>query len=133
MTQELSAKDFQHLACALVAEFGKHRGRRPLARKGEIDAIHQVHIHSDAVDNRVYPLCNTVIARALLPMKRQQKHQQDNGIGIEDGGRVKQQSGTEQLQSMAKRQRSRIQRPVEHQKDGTTQSVSHIDHQQVPN
>ena len=132
VTHKLPPEDFQHLAGALVAKLGKHRRCGALAREGEIHAIHQVDVHGDAVDDRIYPSCHTIVARALFPVQRQQEHQQDDGIGVEDGGRVKQQSGAKQFHRVAKRQRAGIHGPVECQERGAAQRVGAIDDQQIP-
>ena len=55
MAEELPSKDFHHLTCSLVTEFGKNRCCCALSREGKIHTVHQVHIHSDAVDDYIYP------------------------------------------------------------------------------
>ncbi len=89
MAEELPSKDFHHLTCSLVTEFGKNRCCCALSSEGKIHAVHQVHIHSDAVDDYIYPSSHTIVDGAILHVKGNQEHEQYEGIGIKYSGRVK--------------------------------------------
>ena len=132
MAQELPAEDFCHLAGTLVVELGEDGCRGALAREGEIDAVHQVHVDGNAVHDGIYPPRHAIIGWMLLPVKGQQEHQQDDGVGIKNRRRVEQQTCAEQFKAVAQGDAPCIERPVEGQKYNAAQRVGAIHHHQVP-
>ena len=60
VAQELASKNFQHLACALIAKLGKHRRGGSLSGKREIHAVHEIHVNGDTVHDGVDPTCHAI-------------------------------------------------------------------------
>lgn len=115
-----------------MAELRKNRGRRPLACKGEIDTVDEVGIDGNGITDDINPSDNLIIALLLFPMQGEQHHHADQGIGVEDGGRIKDETGTEQFKGMSPGERAGIYRPIRQYENHATDHEHHVDHQQVP-
>ena len=83
--QKLLAQNVRHVAETFVAELIQHRHGRALTRVLIIDTVYEVGGDTEAVDDGVVPARHLIINAVLFPVERQQEHDDEDGVGIDDG------------------------------------------------
>ena len=130
MAEGLGEEDSTEVA--LVAELAEHAGGGAAKRIGEVGGVAQVDHQCQTVHHDEEPLAEAMIGAGFLLVEREQHQHDVEGVGIDDSGRVEDQSSVEEPKQMGRLQ-TVLEMPDVHQQIGhASDEINHIGQQQVP-
>ena len=95
MVQELRADDAAEVA--FVGELTEHRGRRTAQGIAKVHGVSKVDGQGKTVDNHKEPFTEQLVASTFLLVPGQEHQQDVEGVGVDDGRSVEEQSATEHI------------------------------------
>ena len=124
MAQGLSGKDAPEVA--LVLELLEDGGRRAPHGVTEIHRVAEVHRQAQGVDDDIHAAADGVPEARLLQVQREEHHHHPQGVGVEDGSRIENETALQQFKTVPPRQIAGKSIPILCQKSHSRHKIDDI-------